>query len=423
MLNTYSYSALESYRSCPRLFKFAYIEKVSVPKKVNAITYLGSAVHRSLQQLYKLGADGILYPLEDLLNFYDNEWKKLNPEIITISTDYYTVDDYIRIGKEMLKRYYERYQPFNQGILLGTELSLHFQLPGTLYKFRGYIDRLWKRDDGVVEICDYKTGQTLVRPHDPRFLFQMGLYQLAVQESYPQFDNIELAQYFLRKDEVVSYKMLPEELEILKENLRQAVLATIQATRLDNFPPKEGGYCQFCDYFDLCPAKRHKKIIEEFATSNPSEGGADSNSSDEVLIAQEMQTLADDYIKAATDAKELKNKMDSLKADIIEKAKEYNLTAWEGTLGQVKVHLSKKEKFITKTEDASAFAQLTNMARQLHLDDYFILDANGLMKGIYQKKILPEEQLALLKPFVVEKEGNRVTVKLKHETDRADENN
>ncbi|UCC45017.1 MAG: PD-(D/E)XK nuclease family protein, partial [Candidatus Zixiibacteriota bacterium] len=158
MLSSYSYSALDTYQSCPRRFKFAYVDRVKVVKTVTADTYLGTAVHRILKKVYALGADGILLPLEDALEEYHQEWQKLDRKALSVTSNYHTVDDYIRIGREILSRHYERYRPFNQGTLLGTEINLNFVLEGTPFKFRSIIDRLWKRDDGTVEICDYKTG-------------------------------------------------------------------------------------------------------------------------------------------------------------------------------------------------------------------------------------------------------------------------
>ena len=200
MLSTYSYSSLDTYRVCPRKFKYTYIEKVSTVPKITADTYLGTVVHRVLKELYTLGADGILMPKEDAVKQYIGLWEKLNRKVISVTSEYYTVDDYIRIGQEMLIRHYDRYQPFNQGTLLGAEMHIAFQLEGTPFKFKSYIDRLWKREDGTVEICDYKTGQSLTQPGEPRFFYQMGLYQLAVQANFSDIENVELAQYFLRKD-------------------------------------------------------------------------------------------------------------------------------------------------------------------------------------------------------------------------------
>jgi CRISPR/Cas system-associated exonuclease Cas4 (RecB family) len=412
MLSTYSHTALNTYRTCPRKFKFQYVEKVEVPKKVTADTYMGNAVHRVLARLYKLGADGIVYPVNDLIAFYDQQWEKVDRQYIALTDEYHTVDDYIRLGREMLVRHYEHYQPFNQGTLLGTELNIVFTLPRTgqsgdaTFKIRAIIDRLWKRDDGVVEICDYKTGRSLARPQDESFFYQMGLYQLAVRQHFPQFETIELAQYFLRSDEVVRHRMHPDELERLTEETRTSVVETINAVRLDSFPAQEGGWCHYCNYFDLCPAKRHKLMLSRLEEQE--------KESDQTW-QQRAYELATQYIESYRKVQSAKAELEALRAEVIELSKDQDLSTLEGATGKVTVKTDRKEKFITKSEDSQAFADLSHSARQWQLDDYFVLDTHALMKELYQKKRLSTEQMETLKQYVVEKEESRITVKLSQE--------
>ncbi len=412
MLSTYSYSALNTFRTCPRKFKFQYVEKLDVPKRVTADTYLGNAVHRTLARLYQLGSDGIVWPLEDTILFYRDEWEKLDRKTITLIDEYHTVDDYIRLGEEMLARYYERYQPFDEGTLLGTELRLRLSLPDTPFKFTAIIDRLWKRDDGVVEIRDYKTGRRLAKPHEEAFLYQMGLYQLAVQENYPQFEKIELAQHFLRMDEVVSYRMRLDELEELTEDIRVTVVEAIEAERLDEFPPKESPLCHYCAYSSLCPAKRHQLTLEEAKRQS-----VDSGRTPE----EEAYELATRFIEVDRNKKQLEAEHKVLKSELIETARVMDVTKIVGENGDIRVTFDPKEEFVTKTKAPGEFAELSHLARQLDLDEYFVLDGKALMKDVYRKRRLDEEELVKLKEFVVEAEHPRVTAKLKQERESGED--
>ncbi len=174
----YSNSSLNLFNTCPKQFEFRYVIRPDIPKVVSAHLYLGNAVHAILELAYKRGDDGVEFPLDDALAAHRAEWEKVG-DTVSIADGYYTLDDYVRIGEKMLAKHWKRYQPFNQGTLLGTELPLNFDLPGTDFRLTGKIDRLWKRDDGVVEICDYKTGQRLTRADEKSFRTQMGIYQLA----------------------------------------------------------------------------------------------------------------------------------------------------------------------------------------------------------------------------------------------------
>jgi RecB family exonuclease len=405
MPSTYSYSALRTFRGCPRKFKFQYVDKVDIPKKVTADTYLGNVVHRVLAKLYRLGSDGIVYPLDDMIALYRGYWEKVERGYITLTDDYHAVDDYIRRGEEMLVKHYERYQPFDQGTLLGTELHLRLTLSDTPFKFTTIIDKLWKRDDGVIEICDYKTGQRLVRPQDEDFFFQMGLYQLAVQENYPQFETIELAQYLLRLDEEVHHRMHPDELDRLTEEIRSAVIETIQAERLDDFPPKESHLCTYCDYFYFCPAKRHRLMLEQ------------QEELEELSPQQQAYDLATRFLETYQRSLETKAELETLRTELIRLSRDQGLTTLRGKSGQVTVKTARQEKFVTKTMDAELFADLSHLARELQLDDYFDLNTRALMKEVYQKKRLPPNQLEKLRAYVHEIEESRVTSKFDREKD------
>ncbi|MHC4446167.1 MAG: RecB family exonuclease [Planctomycetota bacterium] len=255
MLSRFSYSSLGTFRNCPQQFKFEKIDKVKVPRRLYAFTHLGNAVHRQLKTAYQWAADGKLYPLETMLERYESDWEAPLKQKIIPAGEHLTVDDSIESGRQMLTTYFNRYQPFDQGILLGAEMTLNFELPGTRFPFTARFDRLLKREDGAVEICDYKTARQLPAGgiNSPGFKRQMGLYQLAVQAAYPQLEQIELAHYYLKHNEVISHRLRPDELDELTEQFRTDVLATVEAERLNDWPAKESGLCNFCDYAHICP--------------------------------------------------------------------------------------------------------------------------------------------------------------------------
>lgn len=401
MLKAYSYSALDSFKSCPRKFKFQYIDKTKVPRKVNAEALMGNIVHRALRRLYTLGADGVVCPLHEIITYYREQFAKIDKSTIEVASEYHDVGDYLKVGEELLKKHYEQYQPFNQGTLIGTEMNAWFTLPGTPFRFRAIIDRLWKRDDGVIEICDYKTGKTLLSANDRPFVYQMGIYQLAVQEKYPHFEKIEQVQYYLRHGEEIRKAVDGDELEMLTEELRAAVLETIDAARSDSFPTKEGGYCHYCAFVDICPAKRHQKLLDD----------ADEQVDDKGEIALQVSKLADQYIEADDRYKAAKNEKDAIKTELVRLAGELDLSKIVGNEGEVSVRISNESKFVTKSEDQAAFAELTHLARELKMDDYFALDARSFYKDIYRNRRLSDDELAKLEPFIRLSQSSRVTAK------------
>jgi putative RecB family exonuclease len=305
-----------------------------------------------------------------------------------------TVDDYIDNGRRMLTRFYERYQPFNQGTLIGAEMSIPFHLPGTPFNFVAKIDRLWRNSDGAIEIADYKTGR--IPPlglQDANLRGQMGLYQLAVQTAFPDFRDVEIALYFLKHDERLSCRFQPEELDELTEQLRCEVLAVREAERLDEFPTREGALCNYCDYRTLCPAKRHRLILD-------GETGAQGK---EKATAETAAELADKYIEANRRLRELTVECDALKADLQQAAKDLGLEKFAGALGAVSVKEKVEDKFITKSEAAGKVGDLNFLVRQWGFDAYFSLATGQFMKDGVRKGRLSDEQLAQLQDFIIRK--------------------
>ena len=403
MLPSYSYSALGTFQNCPRKFKFAYIEKIKLPKRVTADAYMGNAVHRTLDMLYRNPA-GAAVPLEDVIHFYLAEWEKPGKKDIVVINEYQTVDDYIEDGRKMLEFFYDKYKPFNQGKTIGTELNLQFELDNTPFKMKAKIDRLWKRDDKVIEICDYKTGRMPAEGvKDKSFYHQMGIYQMAVQTKYPHWEEIDLAQYFLKYDEIIRRRLRSDELDELKEEVRVTILETINAERLDDFPTVESGLCNYCEYFKYCPAKRHKLILDE-------EEAAETEEKATVEAAAER---TDRYLELYNQARELKAEMEALKQDLIRFARELDMSKLVGEVGEVLIKINETEKFVTKTADPKAFAELTHLAREIGLEEFFKLDGRALMKEIYKKERLSPELLEAFKKFVINTEDTRVTARFK----------
>ncbi len=401
-LKRYSYSSLATYDSCPRKFKFEKVDKVKRESRGNASAVMGSVVHSILEKLYKLGFDNVLMPQDDMITEYKKLWNNHAIDLIEVSSEYQTVDDYIKIGEDILVKYYEKFQPFNQNTLLGTEQSLSFELPGTDFSFNCRIDKITKRPDGVIEITDYKTGNYLAKPKDKGYHFQMGLYLLAVRANYPQFKEIELVQYFLRHGEEVKYKMREDEEENLVEEFRNSIYEIIDSFNNDNFPIKESSFCRFCDYTKICPAKVHSKLLEDEEKSDIGE-----------LSPEKLKALADEYITKKKESDILKEEVETLKLNLIEISKQADISIFESDFGKVNVSVKNEQKFVGKSKDKKRYSELNFICREAGFEDYFVLDSNTFMKEIVKKGRLEPELLQKIEPYIDSIVQARVTIKKK----------
>ena len=67
-----SYSALDTYKTCPLKYKYQEIDKRKTPKRVEAI--FGTVVHSALKYMFLRDP---LYPaLDEVIDFYTRKWKE-----------------------------------------------------------------------------------------------------------------------------------------------------------------------------------------------------------------------------------------------------------------------------------------------------------------------------------------------------------
>ena len=391
MLTTFSHNALKTFDSCPRRYKFIHVEKIEIPKRVPANVYLGNAVHHTLARLYEMVLEGKIPTIEYLLDFYAKEWEKPERKQIHIDRDYMTMEDYIAGGRTMLERYYQHYHPFDQSKTIGIERRLDGYVTNTPYKLAGYIDRLSRLPDDTVEICDYKTGKDLPRGgHDPLFYRQMGIYQLLVQENFPDFKSIALVQHYLKLEEILSYVMPEEEIDQLREEIRVTIAQIKRAEQHDDFPPREGGHCDFCEFVKLCPAKRHRLILADEAGEVT---GAEKST------AAQAKELVEKYLEVYVQLKQLEAEQNALKEDITQAARDLNMLRLSSNSGMVTVSIKMQEKFPTRSNDPDQYAELSQLVRELELDTCLKIDDHAL-RDLIVKQQLPEEMLARLMEFV-----------------------
>lgn len=400
MLKSYSHSSLGTFEECPRKFKFEKIDRSPKSDRVAAHIYMGQVIHEALARLYEAAAHGKLIELKVILDEYAAEWEKPAKGAIVCQDESMTVDDYIISGREILTKYYNKYQPFGGGTLLAVERRIPLVLDGTPFKFNTQIDRLWKRPDGVVEIWDYKTGKELPRKTDTRFRQQMGLYQLAVKQNWPQFENISVVQHALRQDEIIAETFSQDELDEIAERFKMKVYDTLTAEKTDDFPTREGHHCRWCEYVALCPAKIHKRYID----------GEESAITDDKAAAAALATgLADRYLVANAAYSAADHERERLKSEVIEAARELGVSKLAGNTGEVSVKLRVVDEFPTKSADPSAYSELSALTREAGLDTMFTLDQKALKK-LYDQHRIPEEVMKKLESFLLRKDRPLVTV-------------
>lgn len=247
---SYSVAQLKLYKQCPLRYQYVHIEKIkSAIQSVES--FVGQRVHEALELLYSALRDGMLLPIGDVVTHYRRRWEQLWHRAVRVRHPHNGREWYRRYGEKCVRHYYTRYYPFNGAETVGVEWSFEVTLAqDSRYKMRGHVDRLTREDDRFT-VHDYKTSpyvpklQTLVQ--DP----QPGLYQLAVQRSFPEAREVDASWHYLAPKRELKPTLSHQQLEQLQCRLIQQIDELQQTT---HFAPRTSPACYRCEYRESCPA-------------------------------------------------------------------------------------------------------------------------------------------------------------------------
>ena len=303
----YSHSRLATYENCPQQYKLRYVDRVELPEGGEGIeAFLGSRVHEVLEKLHKELILTKLNSLDDLLGYYKNEWDKNWHKNVMIVKKGFTKDHYRKTGEKAIGDYYRRYQPFNQSRTLATEKMISFKIGD--YTMRGFIDRLSAAGKGVYEIHDYKTSGSLPSQDKLDNDRQLALYQMGLRQMFRDARDIRLIWHYLVFDkEIISTRT-----DAQLKDLRKEVVSLIKTIEKETkFAPVESNLCDWCEYPEYCPAKKHEFKLQDLPPNK--------------YLKEKGVSLVNKYASIKARVKELKAEeaQFQLELDLIEDAVKY----------------------------------------------------------------------------------------------------
>jgi putative RecB family exonuclease len=255
----YSQSRLATYENCPQKYKLQYIDRIELPEGGEGIeAFLGSRVHDVMEKLYKELILTKINTLEDLLAYFKDEWDRNWHGNVVIVKKGFTKDHYRNAGKESITNFYKRHRPFNQSKTLATEQLLTFKIDD--YTIRGFIDRLSQTNKGVYEIHDYKTSGSLPSQDKLDNDRQLALYQIGIKEKFKDTKEISLIWHYLIFDK--EFRSARSDAQL--KDLRKQIVSLIKTIEKDKkFEPIESNLCDWCEYPEYCPAKKHEMKVQD----------------------------------------------------------------------------------------------------------------------------------------------------------------
>lgn len=391
-MTRYSYSRLNTYENCPLQYKLQYIEKI--PSDEEGIeAFMGSRIHETFEKLYKDLILSKMNSIEEIIEFYNEQWEKEWHDNVFISKKDKSPEDYRKTGERAIRDYYAHYHPFDQNKTFWTERFVNFDLGDENYKLVGYIDRLDKTPEDTLEIHDYKGSGNL--PTQAKFDIdrQLALYQLAVQESFPDAEKIELVWHYVLFDKEFRSLRTQEQLEELKAECR-AIIDTIEADQ--EYLPKETPLCDWCGYWEHCPRKKHLIQIKEMPVKERKQ--------------EDGYVLVDRLTELREQKKLVETEMDEIKAKLTEYAKAHDLDVVRGTQMKAQVAIKIEERLPSKSVDKEAYEEIIQLVRDAGAwEQVSMLNAAKLNKDL-KVGALPDDLTNKLEEYIIETESARVSL-------------
>lgn len=248
----YSHSRLGTFENCKQAFKLRYIDKIELG--IDGVeAFMGSRVHNALEYLYNKVKMGVIPEMAEILKYYQDDWDKEVHDDIRIVKKQYSLDDYRKLGEKCVIDYYSQNHPFKQNVI-ENEKRILVNIDGI--KIQGFIDRLdWNGD--TIEIHDYKTSGTLPSQAKIDKDRQLALYQIAIQEMYPDAKEIKLIWHYLVFGRDLVSTRTQDDLDALSEEIKKLVK---EIEEEKEYLPTVSRLCEWCEYKSICPAWGHKNM-------------------------------------------------------------------------------------------------------------------------------------------------------------------
>jgi putative RecB family exonuclease len=396
---SFSHSKIGSFEACKLRYKFAYIDKIKVEAEDTIETYLGSMVHLALEKLYRDKRFEKLMTLEELLAHYNNLWEKNWKDSVIIVKKDYTADNYRKMGERQLTDYYKRYEPFDQGKIIGLETQDFLSLDEQgRYKFHIRIDRLMDMGDGLYEVHDYKTGSSLSKQEELDKDRQLAMYSQWVRKNFKDFKKVRLVWHFLTFDkEMDSYRTKKELENLIEEILSQ--IGEIESTT--DFPANVSMLCDWCLYKSICPMWKHEVELEQKPENE--------------YLNDPGRKLVDEYVKIKGDfdayRKDVEEELDKRREALIVFCQKNGVQVVSGS--ENRISMTEYETIKLPSKNTKEREDLINTLKKIgRLEEVSDLNTYSLVK-VLGKKEWEKDELSQLERFWTVEKNYRLTVSKK----------
>jgi len=242
----YSVSSTTAYETCPRRYRFGYLDRVKVDRGLAPQHWrFGSVVHAGLEAAYKEHRESgtsddlthaVPIALEALRAAWVREAMPDDPAEIARADEIVTTD---LTATRLAPR-----------DILGVEFWFNAKTDDGL-TVGGAADLVVRADRHTVEIRDHKVTTHTRSAEQLAGDFQLGVYGWFALRTWTWASNVVVAHHYPITRELVRIPLTSDWIAHSMERLQGVAL---QALADDTFAPVPGEHCSHCVYLDLCDA-------------------------------------------------------------------------------------------------------------------------------------------------------------------------
>jgi len=382
---TYSHSRVSCFENCPHQYKLRYINKVEPEISETIELFMGKRVHETLEKLYKDKKFKKLVSKATLLKFYNDNWEKEYSDDILVVKENLTAENYRKMGKKFIEDYYDKYKPFDQLTILSLETQDRMTLKdGSQWHVR--IDKFACDDKGNYFVCDYKTNASMKDQEEADSDRQLAMYSIWVKDKFKDVKSVKLVWHMLAFNKEAISERSEEQLKKLEDETIALIRKIETATKENNFPTRITALCSYCGFKSQCPSFKHELVIEA------KEEVKDFKKDDGVK-------LVDEFSELKTRKKELEEKEEKLRDDLIAFSKKLGVGIVYGS--NMKCSVKEFDKIVLP-EDSDEKEKLMSLIKQKGLWEEFSMLcypklSSKIIKGDVDKEI--KNKISIEKDF------------------------
>ena len=256
---TLSPSKVSSFTDCALAFRFSVIDKVPEPPSLPASR--GTLVHAALERLFGLDASARTPAAahECLAAAWDA--LRTDAEFTGLALDAQGEAQLLADAAVLVDKYFQLEDPRTINPI-GLELMLQVPLGGVL--LRGIIDRLELDADGELVVTDYKTGRAPNERHERGRLNGVHFYSYLCEQLFGK-RPARIQLLYLADPVTIVAVPTDQTTRGLQTKVGAIWQAVERACANDDFRPKTGPLCNWCNFKDYCPAYGGNPELARFA--------------------------------------------------------------------------------------------------------------------------------------------------------------